>query len=65
QLDPQFGRLVDHDEEHLVVAVGDRPLAGEQLGDGEIAAVVKPAGEVGDLAPLFANVPPPLPPGRS
>lgn len=25
----------------------------------------QPAGEVADLAPLFANVPPPLPPGRS
>jgi hypothetical protein len=47
QLEPQLGRLVDHDEQQLVVAVGHRPLAVEQLIQRQVAAVSQLAGEVG------------------
>ena len=47
QLEPQLGRLVDHDEQQLVVAVGHRPLAVEQLIERQVATVGQLAGEVG------------------
>ena len=39
QLHPQFGGLVDDDEQHFVMAVGERALAGEQLGEAQIVRV--------------------------
>jgi hypothetical protein len=44
-LEPELVRLVDDDEEQLVVSrgVGQRGLEVEQLGDAEVRAVGKPA----------------------
>ena len=52
QLEPELGRLVDHDEQHLVVAVRDRALTAQQAVELEIAAVGQLAREVGRDAGL-------------
>jgi hypothetical protein len=56
QLEPQLGRLVDHDEQQLVVALGHRPLAGEQLVEREVTAVGQLAREVGLDSRLEASL---------
>ena len=52
QAHPEFARLMDDDEQHLVVLVADAALEAKQFVDGEIIAIGKPAlGKIG-VGPL-------------
>ncbi len=46
QLHPQFGRLVDDDEQHLVMLIGDRLLAIEELTEAQIVAIAHRRAEI-------------------
>ena len=46
QLHPQLGRLMDDDEQHLVMLVGDRVLAIEQLVEAQIVAIAHRRAEI-------------------
>jgi hypothetical protein len=41
QLEPQLGRLMDHNEHQLIVAVGHRPLAGKQIVERQVPAIAQ------------------------
>ena len=56
QLHPQLGRLVDDDEQHLVMLLGAGALAGEKLIEMEVVAIAHRRAEI-DMR-LFREVVP-------
>ena len=46
QLDPQLGRLVLDDEQHLVVGVGARVLGAEDVVEAEVLGVAEVVAQV-------------------